>query len=103
MRKITLSIMLIISILILNGCAGKNFAWNDASTVQIGDNGKQVIEKMRGNPYMVTASKVDGKIVEKYIWSFANGMSGSSKAVTFILTDDKVTSIPVITESIKNQ
>ena len=98
-----IAIVFIFSMLILNGCAGKNFTWNDASTVQIGDSGKKVIEKMQGNPYMVTASKVDGKTVEKYIWSFANGMTGSSKAVTFILTDDKVTSIPVITESIKNQ
>lgn len=103
MKKITMSILFIIGVIIMNGCAGKSFTWNDASKVAIGDSGEQVIEKMKGKPYMVTATKVDGKIVEKYIWSFANGMTGSSKAVTFILTDDKVTSIPTITESLKNQ
>ncbi|MGB3961676.1 MAG: hypothetical protein WBK95_05525 [Sulfurimonas sp.] len=103
MKKVTMIIVFIMSIFILNGCAGKNFTWNDASTIKVGDTGEQVIEKMKGKPYMITASKVDGKIVEKYIWSFANGMTGSSKAVTFILTDNKVTSIPTITESLKNQ
>lgn len=52
---------------------------------------------------MITAATVEGKIVEKYIWSFANGMTGASQVVSFGLTDGKVTSIPTITESIKNQ
>lgn len=103
MRKITISIIFIFSMMILNGCAGKSFTWNDASTVKLGDSGAEVIKKMQGKPYMITTSKVDGKIIEKYIWSFANGMTGSSKAVTFILTDNQVTSVPTITESIKNQ
>ncbi|MEA3554064.1 MAG: hypothetical protein U9R39_06665 [Campylobacterota bacterium] len=41
MKKITMSIVFIISILMMSGCAGKNFTWHNASTVKIGDSGKK--------------------------------------------------------------
>jgi hypothetical protein len=102
MKKIV-SISLITSSLLLVGCAGKNFNWENASTVKLGDTGAEVNKKMGGKPYTVSASTVNGKVVEKYIWVFANGMTGSTKSVSFILTDGKVTGIPTITQSIKNQ
>jgi hypothetical protein len=102
MKKIV-SISLITSSLLLVGCAGKNFNWENASTVKLGDTGAEVNKKMGGKPLTVSASTVNGKVVEKYIWVFANGMTGSTKSVSFILTDGKVTGIPTITQSIKNQ
>jgi len=34
---------------------------------------------------------------------FFNGMTGLTKSVSFILTDNKATSIPTITDSVLNQ
>ncbi|MDD5212604.1 MAG: hypothetical protein PHV62_09345 [Sulfuricurvum sp.] len=96
-------ILLIMIAFLVIGCAGVGFSWQDASTVRLGDTGAEVIDKMQAKPYMIKASTVDGKIVETYIWSFTNGMTGSSQVVSFVLTDGKVTSVPTITESIKNQ
>ncbi len=101
--KKIIGISLITSSFLLIGCAGKNFNWENASSVKLGDTGSVVNKKMGGKPYSVSASTVDGKVVEKYIWVFANGMTGSTKSVSFVLTDGKVTGIPTITQSIKNQ
>lgn len=103
MKRLLILIMVGIIGLFIIGCAGKNFTWQNAATVSLGDSGDQVIEKMQGRPYNITASKIDGKVIEKYIWSFANGITGSSKVVSFVLTDGKVTSIPTITKSIMEQ
>lgn len=85
-----------------SGCAGKNFTFTDASTVKVGDNRAIIVEKMGGEPYYRTATTVDGKVVEKYIWTFVNGLTGSTKSVPFILTDGIVTDTPTITKYMKD-
>jgi len=102
MKKVILIVMVIM--VILSGCAGKSFTFRDASTVKLGDSGKEVIRKMQGSPYMIKATTdKEGKIIENYIYVFSNGMTGLTKSVSFILTDNKATSIPTITDSVLNQ
>ena len=101
--KKIVGISLIVSSLLLVGCAGTNFSWENVSTVKLGDTGSEVTKKMGGKPNGVSAARIDGKVVEKYVWVFVNGMAGTSKTVSFVLTDGKVTSIPVVSQGIKNQ
>lgn len=95
-------IVLVVGMLVMNGCAGKSFTWNDAETVKVGDSAEIVLKKMKGKPYMIKAAKVDGKASEVWIWAFASGFTGTSKSVSFVLTDGIVTDVPTITENMKN-
>jgi len=96
------SLVIILMILIMSGCAGKNFTFTDASTVEVGDTRAMIVKKMKGEPYHRTAKTVDGKVIETYIWTFANGLTGSTKSVPFILTDGIVTATPTITKYMKD-
>jgi hypothetical protein len=101
MKKVILIALTIM--VVLSGCAGKSFTFKDAKKVELGDSGQQIISKMKGKPYMVKAvTDKEGRIVEHYIYTFVNGMTGTTKSVSFILTDGKATSIPTITDSVLN-
>ena len=102
MRKLICLATLVVILVVFSGCAGKNFTFTDASTVKVGDTRAVIVEKMGGEPYYRTATTVDGKVVEKYIWTFVNGLTGSTKSVPFILTDGIVTTIPTITKYMKD-
>ena len=44
-----------------------------------------------------------GKVVEKYVWSFVNTFNGTTKTVSFVITDGKVSDVPAITDGIKGK
>lgn len=73
-------------VLILSGCAGTNFTWDDAYKVQPGMTEAEVI-KILGQPYQKLLKGNQTLLT----WSFANGMTGKTKAVSFVLVDGKVT------------
>ena len=82
--------------LVLSGCAGTSFSYDDARKVQTGMTEEQVTQIM-GPPYSV-ASRADGQM---WIWSHANGMTGASRVISFKMLDGKVVEIPPIPTSFK--
>lgn len=82
--------------LVLSGCAGTNFSYDDARKVQVGMTEEQVTQIM-GPPYSVV-SRADGQM---WIWSHANGMTGASRVISFRMVDGKVVEVPTIPKSFK--
>lgn len=80
----------------LAGCAGSNFSYDNARKVEIGMTEAQLVGLM-GQPYSVASRGNE----QMWIWSHANGFSGSSKAVSFKVIDGKVAEVPKIPESFK--
>ena len=93
MKILRIIYILIFSIFIFGGCAGKNFKWEDVYTVKIGDSSEQLIKKMGGKPYKITAKRVKEIPTEIYIWVYV-GFDNSTKSVSFPLQNDKVIDIP---------
>lgn len=89
MRKNILTVAL--SIAVLAGCAGSRFSFQEARRVQVGWTTDQLQESL-GRPYMVT-SRQDEEI---WIWSFANGLTGATRSISFIVKDGKVVGTPKI-------
>lgn len=82
--------------LVLSGCAGTCFSYDDARKVRTGMTEEQVTQIM-GPPYSV-ASRADGQM---WIWSHANGMTGASRVISFRFVDGKVVEVPTIPTSFK--
>lgn len=86
----------LITLILLAGCAGTNFSYDQARKVQVGMSERDVVSIM-GKPYSVV-SRPDGQV---WVWSYANGLSGRTRAVSFILKDGAVVKTPSIPESFK--
>ncbi len=82
--------------IVLSGCAGTSFSYDDARKVQVGMTEDQVTQIM-GPPYSVV-SRADGQM---WVWSHANGMTGASRVISFKMLDGKVVEIPPIPTSFK--
>ncbi|AMB79819.1 hypothetical protein AV641_12410 [Pseudomonas fragi] len=82
--------------LVLSGCAGTSFSYDDARKVQVGMTEDQVTQIM-GPPYSVV-SRADGQM---WVWSHANGMTGASRVISFRMLDGKVVEVPPIPTSFK--
>ena len=82
--------------IVLSGCAGTSFSYDDARKVQVGMTEDQVTQIM-GPPYSVV-SRADGQM---WVWSHANGMTGASRVISFKILDGKVVEIPPIPTSFK--
>ncbi|MFP5419903.1 MAG: outer membrane protein assembly factor BamE [Gammaproteobacteria bacterium] len=76
---------------LLAGCAGTNFSFDNAAKVKPGMTEAQVTQLM-GRPYSVV-SRGDSQM---WVWSHANGFSGSSKSISFEMREGKVVSVPSI-------
>jgi outer membrane protein assembly factor BamE (lipoprotein component of BamABCDE complex) len=81
---------------LIAGCAGTKINWDRARTVQVGMTDAQLTEIM-GKPYMVT-TRGDDQI---WVWSYANGMTGSHGAISYTLREGKVVAVPKIPDSFK--
>lgn len=79
--------------LLLCGCAGTRFNFDDARTVRVGMSEAEVRQIM-GKPYMVVARPNDCV----WVYSYANGL-GAARSVSFVLADGKVIEVPKIPES----
>lgn len=90
MRKIGTALLT----LALAGCAGTNFSYEKASHVQVGMTEGEVV-KIMGRPYQVI-SMPDS---ERWIWSHANGLTGSAKAMSMEFRDGRVSAVPKIPSS----
>lgn len=75
----------------VSGCAGTNFDYDDARQVKIGMTEAQVLELM-DKPYSVSQNGS----AEVWVWSRANGLTGSTRAVSFIFRDGVVIGVPKI-------
>nr|DAS44423.1 MAG TPA: SmpA / OmlA family [Bacteriophage sp.] len=78
----------------LAGCAGTNFNWNNARQIKEGMSEQQVLTLL-GKPNMTTSTP-NGLI---YVWSFANGFTGTARSVSVIMKDGVVVSAPSIPDS----
>ncbi|HFC8542723.1 TPA: outer membrane protein assembly factor BamE [Neisseria weaveri] len=81
----------ILLISFLTACAGTNFKWDNARQIKQGMTEQEVVNLL-GTPTMTT-SRSDGLV---YVWSHANGMTGSVKSVSVVFQDGKVVSVPNI-------
>jgi hypothetical protein len=93
MRYATIAIL----VLVLAGCAGTNFSYQRASKVTVGMSESEVVSLM-GRPYQVI-SMPDS---ERWIWSHANGFSGSAKAMSMEFRGGHVSAVPKIPQSFLN-
>lgn len=82
--------------LVLSGCAGTSFSYDEARKVKLGMTEDQVTQIM-GQPYSVV-SRADGQM---WIWSYANGMTGASRVISFRMVGGKVVEVPTIPSSFK--
>jgi hypothetical protein len=82
--------------LVLSGCAGTSFSYDEARKIKVGMTEDQVTQIM-GPPYSVV-SRADGQM---WIWSHANGMTGASRVISFRMVDGKVVEVPTIPSSFK--
>jgi PBP1b-binding outer membrane lipoprotein LpoB len=82
--------------LVLSGCAGTDFSYDEARKVKVGMTEDQVTQIM-GPPYSVV-SRSDGQM---WVWSHANGMTGASRVISFRMVDGKVVEVPTIPASFK--
>lgn len=80
----------------LCACAGTRFSYDRVRQVQVGMT-EEDLTRLLGRPYMVT-SKGDTQI---WIWSYANGLTGSSKSVSFSVKEGKVSEVPAVPKSFK--
>ena len=80
----------------LVACAGTPFRFENARQVKIGMAETEVTQLM-GRPYMVT-TRGDEQI---WVWSHANGMTGATQSISFIMKDGRVSTVPTIPESFK--
>lgn len=83
-------------IALLAGCAGTNFSYDNARKVQVGMTEAEVTRLM-GPPYSVAARGDE----EMWVWSRANGFTGTSKAISFKMKDGVVVEVPPIPDSFK--
>lgn len=84
----------LLAAIILTGCAGTPIDWNQARTVKPGMTAAE-LQKIMGAPYMVT-TRGDQTI---WVYSQANGFTGTHRSVSFVLKDQNVVGIPTIPES----
>lgn len=83
-------------LVLLAGCAGSDFSYDNARQVRVGMTEAEVTQLM-GQPYSV-ASRGDEQM---WVWSQANGFTGASRAVSFKMKDGKVVEVPQIPESFR--
>jgi len=81
----------VLAALLITGCAGTKFSYDQARKVQVGMSESKVVSIM-GKPYSVI-SRPDGQV---WVWSYANGMSGKNRAVSFLLKEGQVVKTPNI-------
>lgn len=79
----------LVSALLLAGCAGTAFEWDNAKQVRIGTTEVELISLI-GKPYIVK-SQPDGSQV--WVWSYASGFTGT-RFVSFSLKDGRVSAVP---------
>lgn len=81
------------AIALLAACAGTKFDWEQARAVRAGMTADELQQRM-GKPYAVTTRGNQ----TTWTYSYADVMQGS-KAVSFVLQDDKVVQTPTIPSS----
>ncbi|WP_423198692.1 MULTISPECIES: outer membrane protein assembly factor BamE domain-containing protein [unclassified Cupriavidus] len=79
---------------LLAACAGTSFDWNQARSVKPGMTSAE-LQKIMGAPYMVS-TRGDQTI---WVYSQANGFTGSTRTVSFVLKDEAVVGVPTIPTS----
>lgn len=82
------------TLLLVAGCAGTPIDWNKARSVSVGMTENELIEKM-GSPNTVSARGNR----QVWVYVYVNGMTASSKTVSFIMQDGKVAEVPAIPTS----
>lgn len=80
--------------LIVSGCAGTPINMSRARMIKVGMTEAEVTGLM-GKPYSIT-TRGDDQI---WVWANANGLTGAHTALSYIMRDGKVTSVPTIPSS----
>lgn len=103
--KMKLVALALISILMIScASAGTYFYWNDVRALKVGMTKQEVVDRL-GPPNNTTASKVEGGLQEKYIWSYAKTnmlMGTKSRSVSVTFLDGKAVSVPTVPEDYRD-
>jgi len=85
-------------LVMLSACAGTPFKWDSVRQIKPGMTTQEVVA-IAGSPYMVRAESSDRMT---YIWSTANGLTGSNKSFAVKFKDGKVMQSPFVPDSFKD-
>lgn len=88
--------MAAVAVAILAACAGTPIKWDDARKLRPGMTEAEVTQLV-GRPYSVTSRGAD----QIWVWSQANGMTGSSQSMSVLMRDGRVADVPAIPSSFK--
>lgn len=100
MRKVASGLklwVLLLTAALAVGCAGTAFDWSRVRQIQAGMTPNQVTSIV-GQPYLVQ-SRPDGSML--YVWSHANGMTGSSRSFSVPFVNGRVSAPPNIPDSFR--
>lgn len=86
--------VLFVGVAALAGCAGTRFSFEEARQIKVGMTEAEVTERL-GRPYSV-ATRGDAQV---WVWSYANGLTGGHRSISFIFKEGKVHAVPSIPSS----
>jgi len=81
--------------MVLCACAGTPFSMSNVRQVKVGMTVAELQATMGSAPYSVTAR---GE-TQVWVWSQANGFTGSHQMASFVVKGDKVVSVPTVPAS----
>ena len=89
----TIRLLALVLFLGLSGCGSNRFDFNQAKLVQVGMTEAELVELL-GPPYAVRGRGPN----QTFVWLYAHGVTAKNGAVSYGLTDGRVTSLPDIRE-----
>jgi len=81
--------------LLIAGCIGTNFSFDNARRIHIGMTSEEV-QRIMGKPFMVSTTATN----EIWVYSYASGF-GAVKSVSYMFDRNKVKEVPLIPDSFK--
>lgn len=90
------AITLVAALVLLAGCAGTSFNWDQARQIRPGMTESE-LEQLMGRPYLVRS----GPEGHTWVWSYASALTSDVKSVSVVLREGRVVSAPDVPKSFK--
>lgn len=98
LKKISI-LAIIYTTLLLQGCAGSAFKWDQARQIREGMS-HQELTAIMGSPYQVRVNE-DGQQLWQWVYVDLYGLSGGTRTLNVAVKDGKVFKAPAIPDSFK--
>lgn len=86
-------------LIIIHGCAGTSFKWDDARKIKEGMTTDQ-LTRLMGQPYVVRVDE-EGKQLWQWVYVDLYSVAGGTRTLNISMRDGKVIKAPVIPDSFK--